>query len=334
MRIRKVTLYFLCLTLSILSCKKDDNTTTPTIEIRDRVEQQIVDNDSLIGYFETHYYNSSDFESNTDPSISDLEITELLDGEMVPTGFTLLMDAVETKTTVYAETDYQFYILKLHQGGGDSPTFVDKVRINYEGRLLNETVFDATATPVSFNLLSLIPGWSKVMPNFSAAEGFVDVGDGTIDYVNHGVGVMFLPSGLAYFSSATAGISAYSPLIFEFELFQIFQNDDDLDGIPSYLEDLNGDGEFSLEFDDTDSDNIPNYVDTDDDGDGVLTENEITITTFNKATLAEVKNMSLQPNEVLLNKIIREQDGTFTGTVITFTDTDGDGIADYLDSGE
>ncbi|WP_338356837.1 FKBP-type peptidyl-prolyl cis-trans isomerase [Yeosuana marina] len=329
MRIRKVTLYILCLTLGFLSCKKDNNTVEVTPP-RDRGEQQIIDNDSIVGYLETHYYNSSDFVSNPDPSIDDLVITELSDGQTVPDGSTLLMDAVEKKSVVYAETDYDFYILKLNQGGGDSPTFSDKVRVNYEGRLLDETIFDSATTPVSFDLLSLVPGWSKVLPDFNTAESFVDAGDGTVNFINNGVGVMFLPSGLAYFSSPTTIIPAYSPLMFRIELFQMYQNDNDGDGIPSYLEDLNGDGEFTLD-DDTDGDNIPNYADNNDDGDGVLTKDEIVVTTYNKPTLEEVKTMTLESDQVLLNKIVKEQDGTYTGTVITFTDTDGDGTPDYLD---
>ena len=167
------------------------------------------------------------------------------------------------------------------------------------------------------------------MPNFSTAESFADAGDGTIDFMNHGVGVMFLPSGLGYFSSATSNIPSYSPLIFKFELLQMYQNDDDGDGVPSYLEDLNGDGEFTLADDDTDGDNIPNYGDTDDDGDGVLTKNEIDIKTYNRPTKAEIEALVLDPKEVLIG-IKEEGDGTFTGT--TSSDTDEDGIPDYLDA--
>lgn len=331
MRIRKIALFILCLTIGFLSCKKDSNS-TPTIEVRDRAEQQIIDNDSIVGYLETHYYNSSDFgASNPNPSLNDLVISKLSEGETVPDGHTLLKDAVETKSVVFAETDYEFYILKLNQGGGDSPKFSDKVRVNYEGRLLNETIFDNTANPVTFDLLSLVPGWSKALPYFSTAEGFNDVGDGTIDFYNYGLGVMFLPSGLGYFSSATININSYSPLIFKIELFQMSQNDDDSDGIPSFMEDLNNDGEFTLEDDNTDSDNIPNYVDIDDDGDGILTADEIVIKTYkDNATKEDVENLPLADNEVLI-KIKKESDGTFTGTTITFTDSDGDGIPDYLD---
>ncbi|MFH4965615.1 hypothetical protein V8G69_11480 [Gaetbulibacter sp. M235] len=74
--------------------------------------------------------------------------------------------------------------------------------------------------------------------------------------------------------------------------------EDDNDGIPSALEDINGNGD--LEDDDTDGDGIPNYKDADDDGDNILTKNE-----------------NPDPNN---DKIIDDAQ-----------DTDGDGIPDYLD---
>ena len=117
------------------------------------------------------------------------------------------------------------------------------------------------------------------------------------------------------------------------------ENDHDGDGIPSYLEDLNNDGEFTqnsaadtLDGDDTDQNGTPNYFDADDDGDGIPTADEITVVTHNKPTRAEVLAIPLEANQELLNKIVKEENGTFTGTVITFTDTDGDGKADYLDA--
>jgi len=273
----KVALLILCLLVGFLSCNKDDgNGGTTVVEVRDRAEQQIADNDSIVAYLETHYYNASAFVSNLDSSISDLIISELPESGVLPdpTNNALLMSAVETKTVVFADTDYQFYILRLNDGGGDSPTFADTVRVNYEGFTLDSEVFDSAVTPVDFDLTSLVPGWRKVFPLFKTAENFINNGDGTVSYINHGAGVMFLPSGLGYFSNATVGISSYTPIVFKFELFQTSENDHDNDGVPSQLEDLNGDGEFTLDDDDTDEDNIPNYFDNDDDGDGILTIDE------------------------------------------------------------
>ena len=286
MKIGKIALFILCLTLGFVSCNKDDNGDTFTeVPIRDRTEQQVIDNDSIVGYLETHYYNSEDFEGNDNPSIADLIITELLDGETLPVGSTMLDVAVGvSKKVTFSKTAYEYYVLNLNpNAGGDSPSFADEVRVRYEGFELDGDVFDSAVTPVDFDLVSLVPGWRKVLPGFNTALGDpVIENDGSVSYVNHGVGVMFLPSGLGYFSSGTGGIGAYSPLIFKFDLLQMKENDHDNDGVPSYLEDLNDDGEFTIAdpeddtvtHDDTDSDNIPNYFDSDDDGDGVLTINE------------------------------------------------------------
>ncbi len=73
---------------------------------------------------------------------------------------------------------------------------------------------------------------------------------------------------------------------------------DDNDGIAAELEDINGNGD--LTDDDSDEDGIPNYLDTDDDGDNVLTEDE-------------------------------EPDPNGDGDLSDAQDTDEDGIPDYLD---
>ncbi|OYX22494.1 MAG: hypothetical protein B7Z06_11570 [Flavobacteriales bacterium 32-35-8] len=343
MNLGKIGLLILFLTLGLSSCKKDDDEVAPLIPPRDRGEQQILDKDSLIGYLETHYYNSADFEADPDLGITNLVITKLGQGETLPDGHTILKESLKlsTKTITYEGTEYEFYILKLNQGGGeDKPTFADNVVVTYEGSTLDNKIFDSAVTPITFDLISLIPGWRKVLPDFNTAESFVDTEDGTVNYINKGIGVMFLPSGLGYFSNTQRDIPAYSPIIFKFELLRMFENDIDGDGIPSYLEDLNDDGEFTVNFenpndpsdDDTDGDFNLDYADTDDDGDGVLTKDEIVIETVNKPTRQEVLDTALLTNQVLLNKITKEQNGSYTGTIITFKDTDSDGIPDYLDA--
>jgi len=80
---------------------------------------------------------------------------------------------------------------------------------------------------------------------------------------------MFIPSGLAYFAGSQNGIPSYSNLIFKFELLQYEVDDHDNDGVPSYIEDYNMN--LDVNDEDTDEDEIPDYFDVDDDGDGVLT---------------------------------------------------------------
>ncbi len=121
--------------------------------------------------------------------------------------------------------------------------------------------------------------------------------DGTIEWNNdYGVGAVFMPSGLGYFSRSQGGIPPYSPLVFTFKLHGMDEADHDRDGIPSWMEDVDEDGDVLN--DDTDGNGIPNYSDADDDGDGTPTRDEIEI----------------------------NEDGS-----IDFTDSNDDGVPDYLD---
>lgn len=303
---KKISILFLAVLIGLgIACSPDDDGFVPVPE-RDRTEQQLSDNDSLIGYLQTHYYNFGELQNIDNISINDIEIFELPKdqaGNYLPlpdpdNNRLLWGDAnLITKTTRFQDVEYVYFILKLNQGQGEArPNFSDAVRIKYTGNLQNEFVFDSAPNPVVFDLTNVIPGWNRVLPEFNVAESFSINPDGTVQYFNYGVGVMFLPSGLAYYATPPVGIMVYSNLIFKFELYQSEVLDHDNDGIPSYMEDLNGD--FNLFNDDTDGDRIPNYLDPDDDGDGVPTRDEIIIL----------------------------EDGT-----IEFPDSNGNGIPDYLD---
>lgn len=148
---------------------------------------------------------------------------------------------------------------------------------------LNRRVFDSAVTPVWFDQLNVIEGWRESIVGFKGASGAVENSDGTINYnMDFGNYTVFIPSGLAYFATGQVGIPAYAPLIFSIQLYNAKESDHDNDGIPSYLEDLNGDRKFTIAdinddtitHDDTDGDFLPNYFDADDDGDGVPTIDE------------------------------------------------------------
>lgn len=329
MKIRKITLYILCVIVAFVSCNKDDGgLDVIEVPIKDRAEQQVIDKDSLIGYLETHYYNSSVFVGNTNLSINDLVITELLSGESVPVDHTILIDAIETKTTVFVDVDYEYYILRLNQGNGEvRPHFTDNIRVNFSGNLLDEVVFDSSVNPIVFDLTNLVSGWNRVLPEFNIAENFVENGDGTISFTNAGVGVMFLPSGLGFFVDSPANIPLYSNLIFKFDLYQSEINDHDRDGIPSYLEDL--DGDLNVNNDDTNEDGFPNYADPDDDGDGVLTINELEPKEYTVDTNIGETEPTLAEKEFEISR--SESLGIITIKTVTIVDSNNDGIDDYLD---
>lgn len=172
-------------------------------------------------------------------------------------------------------------------------------------------IFDSAVNPVWFDLAGVIEGFRESTIDFLSASGnVVDPVDGTVDYNDdYGDFVVFIPSGLAYFEQSQQVGRVYAPLIFSVQLYDVNESDHDNDGIPSHLEDLNGDGLLISDdnADNTDEDIRPNYLDIDDDGDGTPTADEIT-------PLGDLNN-----------------DGAITFDEITFYDDDGDGVPNHLD---
>ena len=315
----KFRLYILLITILLVgfSCGDDDDDGIIEVPEADRTEQQVIDNDSLVSFLQSNYVDASILTNNPTISFTEININQLPDdGELPnPDQNSLLIDIVETLTTTYFDVEYEYYILKINQGGSEnSPNFSDKVRVSYEGTLMDDTVFDSSSTPVDFDLTSTIAGWGRVLPEFNIAEDFVINSDGTVTYNNPGIGIMFLPSGLGYYSAAAGSVPVYSNLIFKFKVFQSELNDHDFDNVPSHLEDINED--YDLTNDNSDNDTFADFVDSDDDNDGTLTIDE-----------------DLEPDSDLT--VDRDGDGDPTNDIgdgdPTNDDTDGDGIPNYLD---
>ena len=328
-------LFIFLLILSVFSCEEDQETIISVPE-NDRTEQQLTDKDSLIGYLSSHYYNSSEVNSLANPTMQDLVIIELLDGEELPSDYSFLIDDVETKMTTHMDIEYEYYILRIKQGEGElSPEFSDDIKINYWGSLTDGSVFDQTTTPVVFDLSTLLPGWHRVIPEFNASSSFVSNSDGSVSYNGFGMGAMFIPSGLAYYAAYQTGIPSYSNLVFKFELMQTESNDHDSDNIPSYME-VSDSNEYDLYGFDTDDDIAPNFLDIDDDADGTITSEEIQIEAYSDTTLSGLQT-TLNTIDLLSNQFlssISSANGTFNANLITLVDSNQNGIPNYLDATE
>lgn len=168
--------------------------------------------------------------------------------------------------------DYKIYYIPLSSGVGEKPIRVDSVLVSYKGRLLDNTTFDSAQTPVWSLLSNFILGWREIVTKFGAGNATVNSSDGSIVYSDFGAGVMFLPSGLAYYNIAQTVIPSYSPLIFNFKLNKVNRADTDGDGIDSVFEGFDANGDSTKQ--DTDGDGKYDYIDIDDDGDGYLTKYE------------------------------------------------------------
>ena len=298
----KFKFYFILIitSITIFSCSKNEDSITVEPP-RDYQTQYDADIKIIEDYLKTNYITVVDNPGET--SDQDV-IIQKLDANHTVSIWDQTKYPLKSKIVKLHNIEYTLYYLELRQGqkdavtglGGVSPCNVDGVLTSYRGTYLSEsttttpstitaTQFEDAVLPGDFFSLfttQTIPlqGWSEVFPEFKTGS-YVSNPNGTITYNDFGSGVMFLPSGLGYYASGSGAIPAYAPLVFSFKLYEIQRADQDNDGIPSYLEDLNGDGFMRIlatgveNPDDTDKDGIPDFYDVDDDGDNYTTKLEI-----------------------------------------------------------
>lgn len=309
----KFKIYFTILlaTAVLFSCQKDDPVSAaPPREYSVQYNEDI---GIIEEYLETHYITVVNSPGQTDDQ--DVTISKIPDEGTQPpiksyennTGDTY--PQLKSRLVNLHGVTYKVYYLVLRQGfrGEDSPTNTDAVFAAYSGSYLKSatdgavsaTNFEEVIIPTQhLSLLNTIRGWSEIFPQFKPGS-YTGNGDGTISYSDFGAGVMFLPSGLAYYNSSAGSIPSYSPLVFSFKLYTISRLDSDGDGLPNYQEDFSESsnlpdrymysflnktnypdytGDKSIVkwyYDDTDKDEIPNFLDIDDDGDGYSTKIEL-----------------------------------------------------------
>jgi len=313
----KRVLVLLGLALVVVSCGEDDNgiVTVPPRLLADVAPEN---DDEIREYLSTHFYNYEEFENP--PAGFDFRIViDTIAGDNIDK--TPLLDQVSTATVDVSYTEFAleeveedithtYYYLVARQGVGEFPTEADSTFVRYQGFTLAGDVFDgSTETPLWFDLASIqaplegFRGFAVGMQHFRTGGTPIVNPDGTFSVEDYGVGMFIFPSGLGGFNTFFGGVPQYAPLVFTVDLFAFNQTDHDGDGIPSILEDLNGNG--FLYDDNTDEDDeantlrFSNFLDTDDDGDGIDTRDEI--------------DFDGQGNPI-------------------FRDTDGDGTPDHLDA--
>lgn len=100
----------------------------------------------------------------------------------------------------------QYEVIK--QGTGAKPAATDTVKVHYEGKLLDGTVFDSSiqrGEPVSFPLNRVIPGWTEGVQLMPVGSKYKFV----------------IPAKLAYGEQGAGPIPPNSVLQFEVELLEI-----------------------------------------------------------------------------------------------------------------
>lgn len=100
----------------------------------------------------------------------------------------------------------QYKVIK--EGNGATPTAADKVKVHYEGTLLDGTVFDSSyerKEPAEFGVTQVIKGWTEVLQLMK---------EGSIYEV-------YIPYNLAYGDRGTGSIKPFSTLKFKVELIKV-----------------------------------------------------------------------------------------------------------------
>lgn len=118
----------------------------------------------------------------------------------------------DAEGVVTTESGLQYKILR--EGNGAFPTMEDKVEVNYEGSLLDGTVFESSfesGQPVQFGLTQVIKGW----------------GEG-LQYINEGGEIMlWIPADIAYGEyGAGAAIGPNQAIKFRVELIKIIKDEE------------------------------------------------------------------------------------------------------------
>ncbi len=110
-------------------------------------------------------------------------------------------DSVQT-----TKSGLQYKILTV--GTGETPTATDKVKVNYEGKLIDGTVFDSSYKrnqPATFACNQVIKGWTEALTMMPVGSKWE----------------IYIPQELGYGSREAGKIPPFSTLIFTVELLEI-----------------------------------------------------------------------------------------------------------------
>jgi FKBP-type peptidyl-prolyl cis-trans isomerase FklB len=132
---------------------------------------------------------------------------EKLYGANRDAGRKFLEENAKKDSVVTLPSGLQYQVLV--KGEGEVPQAADRVKVHYEGRLIDGTVFDASARhgsePAEFTPQQVIPGWTEALTMMPVGSKWR----------------LFIPYDLAYGDRDQGQIKPYSTLIFDVELVEI-----------------------------------------------------------------------------------------------------------------
>ena len=170
------------------------------LQIRQQVEEQVIPgidkqiagNDSVKTLKQMKYYHDANMERKY--------------GDNRRAGETFLKANAEKDSVRTLPSGVQYKVLT--QGNGEVPTATSKVKVNYEGRLVDGTVFDSSyerKQPATFGCNQVIKGWTEALTQMPVGSKWE----------------IYIPQELGYGSREAGKIPPFSALIFTVELLEI-----------------------------------------------------------------------------------------------------------------
>lgn len=104
--------------------------------------------------------------------------------------------------------DNGVYYEVITEGKGEIPADTSRVKVNYEGKLINDSIFDSTykrGEPTTFRCNQVIPGWTNALTHMPVGSTWK----------------VYIPQDQAYADREAGLIKPFSCLIFKIELISI-----------------------------------------------------------------------------------------------------------------
>ena len=127
-------------------------------------------------------------------------------GENKEAGIKFLAENAKKEGVITLPSGVQYKVIK--EGTGVIPTDTSLVKVNYEGRLINDSIFDSSykrGSTTTFRANQVIKGWTEALCHMPAGS----------------IWEVYIPQELAYGEREQNIIKPFSALIFKIELLEV-----------------------------------------------------------------------------------------------------------------
>ena len=155
------TFFFIILFYSCSGSGDDDTDIVPAEPLMDQYTKE---NDSIVEFMKTHFYNYEDFQDPDNRTKIKFDTIANENSNKTPLIEQVNKSTINVRISDGSFINHPIYTLVAREGIGESPSSVDSTYLSYEGLLLNKSIFDKSLTPIWFDLTSVVRGFREGMP--------------------------------------------------------------------------------------------------------------------------------------------------------------------------